>query len=125
MNVETRLVRLEKQNRWLRASVAVALLAAVVPWMMGSRQEVQESITTKELTIVDAKGLPRGKWYAFNDEQDNFVTLELYGNPSERKREKEVSVILTATPKSSVITAENGGHASSRQGKVIWRSPTE
>jgi len=126
MNVETRLARLEAQNRWLRASVVIVALLAVVPWVMGSRQEVLESVRTKELTIVDAKGLTRGTWHSFSDDQNNAVVmLEMYGNPSEKDGDKQITARLMATPQGSTIVADNGSVTVTKNGKAVWRTPTK
>jgi hypothetical protein len=126
MNFESRFARLESQNRWLRASVVVVALLAVVPWVMGSRQEVLESVRTKELTIVDAKGVARGSWHSISDDQDNAVVmLELYGNPSEKERDKEITARLMATPQGSTIAADNGIITATKNGKAVWRAPTK
>jgi hypothetical protein len=126
MNVETRLARLESQNRCLRALIVVVALLAVVPWVMGSRQEVLESLRTKELTIVDAKGLARGSWHSISDDQGNaVVTLELYGNPSEKDVDKEITARLMATPQGSTIAADNGIIVATKNGKAVWRAPTK
>ena len=126
MNVETRLARLESQNRWLRASIVVVALLAVVPWVMGSRQEVLESVRTKELTIVDVKGVTRGSWHSISDDQGNaVVTLELYGNPSEKDGDKEITARLMATPHGSTVAADNGTVVATKNGKAIWRAPTK
>lgn len=126
MNVETRLACLESQNRWLKGIVAAIAVAAVTPWVMGSKQEVLESVRTKELTIVDAKGLPRGSWHSFSDDQDNAVVmLELYGNPSEKDGDKQIMARLMATPQGSHIAADNGILVATKNGKAVWRAPTK
>lgn len=126
MSVESRLARLESQNRWLRGGLVVALLVATVPWVMGSKQEVLESVTTKEVTIVDAKGLPRGTWHCFTDDQDNgVVMLELYGNPNEKEAEKGITARLMATPQGSTVVADNGTLVATKKGKAVWRAPTK
>ena len=125
MNVENRLARLESQNRLLRAWVVVVALFAVLPWVMGSRQEVLDSVRTKELTLVDAKGVARGSWHSISDDQDNaVVTLELYGNPKEKNQDKEITARLMATPQGSTVAVDNGSLVATKNGKTTWRAPT-
>ncbi len=125
--MEDRLARLESQIRRLRLAVAiigVIAVAAVVPWRAGRKQEVQGTVITRELRIVDEKGLTQGKWHAVNDgdDEDGFVTLELYGNPKEQQREKQVGVVITATPDHSFAVVRNGILGTTKDGENVFRT---
>jgi hypothetical protein len=144
MNVETRLARLESQNRWLRGGLAVAMLVATLPWHMaawiGPREDTFGSVTTRSLTIIDEHGKPRGSWWV-SDKDGNFVgsdvvRLELYGsdhtvyiNPTEQEaadqeRSEANTLALSASLGGSMVSAKNGEYRATRDSKVIWHSPS-
>ena len=79
MNLESRVERLERQNRWLKAGGAVALSAVLIVFLMGQAASVPDEIKAQRFTAVDEKGRTRavligtltGSFLSLQDDKGN------------------------------------------------------
>lgn len=79
MSIESRLAKLERENRLLRVVVFVGLVLAALPWTLASRAEIEETIRAKGFTLVDDDGVVRGAW---SFEPDTKTTLLRIQSPN-------------------------------------------
>lgn len=97
MNLEARLFKLEKQNRWLRLLAIAAIVLAVLPAMMGSRSDVEQIIKTRGIVLVAEDGSPRGAWGVVDDGKGSQLTLmtdEAGNGPSVSLRTDRESAVV-------------------------------
>ena len=73
MNTDVRLARLEKHNRLLKAGFALVAVVAVLPWIMGSQAEVNDSVRARQFAIVDKDGHTRGIWAIDDKDQCKLI----------------------------------------------------
>lgn len=62
MNIESRLTRLETENRLLKGLALLALAAAVLPWVMGSEAAIQDHVQARRFTLIGDDEKPAGSW---------------------------------------------------------------
>lgn len=113
MNVESRLAKLESQNRTFKVLCLAALVAAAVPWAMGSDDAIKEDVRGKRFTLVSGDGSPCGTW-SF-DEDTKTVSFRIDAGNS------LPSVVLTSSPEQSAVRLQSGikpGKPRSGQSKV-------
>lgn len=62
-DLDSRIARLEKQNRWLRAVSIAALAVAIIPVFLGSRFAAEgDVVKAKAFLLIDDDGNPKGAW---------------------------------------------------------------
>jgi hypothetical protein len=106
MNIETRIARLESQNRWLRVTVLAALMAAIVPWAMGNRL-APDLVTATQFELVNDQGETVGKW-RFDPDTDSTILMLSTGI------EREPAIRIENTHKSAAIVITGGASTGQR-----------
>jgi hypothetical protein len=96
MNIESRIARLEAQNRLLKGVALMALALAILPWMMGSEVAIQDHVQARQFTLIGNDDAPAGSWN-FNPETGT-VTFR----------------IQAARLSPSVVLASSGGYSTVR-----------
>lgn len=76
MSIESRLAKLERENRLLRVVALGVLALAALPWMLASRAEIEETIRAKGFTLVDDDGVVRGAWSFEPDTKTTLLRLQ-------------------------------------------------
>ncbi|HWB11169.1 MAG TPA: hypothetical protein VFE62_18390 [Gemmataceae bacterium] len=100
MNTECRLAKLESQNRMLKVVAFAALVAATLPWAMGSDEAIKEEVRAKRFTLVNDEGSPRGTW-AF-DQGTKTVSFSMESGAT------LPSVVLASSPEQSTVRLLSG-----------------
>ena len=105
MNIESRVARLETENRLLKGVALLALAVSVLPWMMGSDAAIQDHVQARQFTLIGSHDAPAGLW-AF-DQQTETATFS----------------IQSSQPSRSVVLEASGDHATVRLLNGVKRPP--
>lgn len=145
MNLESRLFKLERQNRVLRLLASGALVLAALPWALGSRAAVEESIRAKQFTLVDDDGVVLGTW-SYDAEAkttllrvsstiDGSAAIVLDSGPprvvvdsrpvneARHAQEPTGAVVLAASRADSALKMRDGRIHIERGGKTVFVAP--
>lgn len=115
MNIERRLTRLEAQNRRLRMLAAGAFLLAALPWALGRREGVEDSVEAKRFALVNDTGSPVGEWTYDDEKQTAELRMQL--------KERSPSIVLTAKPYETSAKLIGGTVTIERGGKTVFVAP--
>jgi hypothetical protein len=100
MSIESRLARLESQNRWLRVSVVVAMLAAIGPWTMGNKL-APGLVSGTQFEIVNDEGETVGRWGSDRDTGGTVLMLST-------GIDSEPAISIKSTRKAAGIVVSGG-----------------
>lgn len=134
MSIESRLAKLERENRLFRVLALGVLALATLPWMLASRAEIEETIRAKGFTLVDDDGVVCGAW---SFEPDTKTTLLRLQSPNgsavivldtNQKHahlpEATPNIALTASPEGNSLEMHTGVIAiEDHRGKPIFVAP--
>lgn len=122
MSLESRVAKLEAQNRFLRVVVVVGLLLAGLPWAMGAFYDgypahtSSKVVSTSALYLIDDDGVRRASFEIVK--KTGAAVLMMGGNPEEATPENPKGIIIAAGRQTRFIGVTEGYIRASENGKV-------
>lgn len=118
MNLEDRILKIEKHNRRLRGAVAAAVVVGCLPWVVGFQTRGPRDVIGNQFQLVDDDGGIRGVWGI----KDNVVMLTLIGDADNAHTCPRIT--LAAAKELSKVLAEDGQFVAKKNGENVFVEPS-